>query len=106
MPYHHHTKSLKAYTIGFISCLVFTCIAFGAVQLKWFDVTLRFYILAILALMQLLIQSTCFLGLNTSKKGYWDLLPFIFVMMVITFLVGGSLWIMHNLNYNMVYPEI
>lgn len=95
-------KSLRAYIIGFASCLIFTLCAFGAVQFEWFDASHRYVALALLAVSQLFIQSVCFLGLNASKKGWWDLFPFLFVLMVITFLVGGSLWIMYNLNFNML----
>lgn len=95
-------KSFKAYMTGFILCLITTCLAFGIVQFEWFDVSHRYAMLALLAIAQLFIQSVCFLGLNTSKKGWWDLFPFLFVLMVIVFLVGGSLWIMYNLNFNML----
>jgi cytochrome o ubiquinol oxidase operon protein cyoD len=59
--------------------------------------------LSILAIMQLLVQCICFLRLNTSKTGRWNVLPFLFTIFIIAIFIGGSLWIMVNLNYNMVH---
>lgn len=96
------SKTLSAYLIGYILCLILTIMAFGIIALNIFDIKMTYILLATLAISQLVIQSICFLRLNTSKQGLWNLLPFIFMLMVIIFLVGGSLWIMYNLNYNML----
>lgn len=95
-------KTFKVYMIGLASSLLLTLAAFGVVAAKPDDETGGYLILSILAIIQLIVQSICFLRLNASPVGRWNLFPFLFTLMIITFLVGGSLWIMYNLNYNMV----
>lgn len=94
-------KTLSSYLLGFTLCVVLTILSFSLVQWKWLTGNLLFVALAVLALAQLLVQSVCFLRLNNSAEGRWKLLPFLFTMIILLVLVGGSLWIMYNLNYNM-----
>ena len=49
------------------------------------------------ALAQLIVQIFFFLHL-TAKR--WNLIIFLFTIFVVTIVVGGSLWIMYNLNNN------
>lgn len=95
-------KTLKAYLIGLLGSFILTLLAFGIVKTKmWSDTTL-YIVISALAIIQLIVQSICFLRLNASPRGQLNLLPFLFSLLIITILVGGSLWIMYNLNCNMV----
>jgi cytochrome o ubiquinol oxidase operon protein cyoD len=58
-------------------------------------------ILAALAVAQLFAQLVFFLHLNRESKPRWNLLVFLFMLMVLVIVVAGSLWIMNNLNYHM-----
>lgn len=96
-------KTLSAYVTGLVLCLILTFIAFGLVQQHamsdiWLDASL-----AGLAIIQLIVQCVFFLRLNTSEEGRWNLLPFLFAILIIGILAGGSLWIMANLNYYMMH---
>jgi len=44
----------------------------------------------------------CFLHMNTSSEDRWNLVAFVFTVLIIAILVVGSIWIMWNLNYNMM----
>lgn len=94
-------KTLGSYLLGFSLSLLLTVAAFAMVQWKWFSEIYLYLALSILALAQLLVQTLYFLRLNVSAEGRWNLLPFLFTLLVIVILAGGSLWIMYNLNYNM-----
>jgi cytochrome o ubiquinol oxidase subunit IV len=94
-------KTLSAYVLGFVLSLILTVLAFGCVQLKVLSDAGLYIALTVLALTQLFVQSVCFLRLNTSAEGRWNLLPFLFVILIVAFLVGGTLWIMYNLSYFM-----
>lgn len=96
-------KTFGAYTTGLLLCLVLTFIAFGLVQYHGMNTVALDASLAGLAILQLLVQCVCFLRLNMSKDGQWNMLPFLFALLIITILVGGSLWIMANLNYFMMH---
>jgi len=94
-------KTLCAYLWGFSLCVLLTLLSFALVQWQLLAGITLYLALAGLALTQLLVQVICFLGLNVSKEGQWNLLPFLFTLLIIIILAGGSLWIMYNLNYNM-----
>jgi cytochrome o ubiquinol oxidase operon protein cyoD len=94
-------KTLKAYLAGFFASLALTAIAFALVQLHFMTDGLLYLSLGVLAILQLIVQSICFLGLNQSAEGRWNLLPFLFTLLVIAILAGGSMWIMYHLNQNM-----
>lgn len=94
-------KTLSGYVIGFILSLILTLMAFGMVEMQLLSQSNLYISLSLLAITQLFVQSVCFLRLNASKEGRWNLLPFLFALLIIAILVGGSLWIMYNLNINM-----
>lgn len=96
-------KTLQSYLLGLALSFLLTVMAFGLVYFKLVDDTSLYVSLALLAIAQLFVQSICFLRLNSSKEGQWNLLPYLFTILIIAILVGGSLWIMYNLNYNMVH---
>lgn len=94
-------KTLEAYVIGFSLSVILTLMAFGVVIFKLLDTEYTYISLAALAITQLIVQSICFLSLNKSKAGQWNLLPFLFTILIIAILASGSFWIMYNLNFNM-----
>lgn len=104
-------KTLRAYIIGLVLALLLTFISFG---LAWMHVDKMnhahlfspgalMFVLMIFALIQLFVQVVCFLRLNGSKEGRWELMPFLFVLFVAFIIAGGSIWIMWSLNYNMMH---
>jgi cytochrome o ubiquinol oxidase operon protein cyoD len=118
MSTHHDTtpntrgiKTLKSYVSGLILSLVLTLLAFSLVALHLYAPaylyglsTLGVYLsVAVLAVIQLIVQVACFLRLNSSREGQWELMPFLFTLLIVAILVSGSLWIMLSLNYNMMH---
>jgi cytochrome o ubiquinol oxidase subunit IV len=103
---------LKGYIIGFISSIVLTTVAFLMVNdhltshHSQFPHALLIPLLAGLALIQFVVQMVFFLHLGTERRPRWKFLVFWFMLLVVLILVVGSLWIMDNLNYNMMMsPE-
>lgn len=96
-------KTFKSYVTGFILSIILTVFAFVLVKQRFMSDSSLYFSLALLAIMQLIVQSMCFLRLNSGVEGRWSLMPFLFAIFVIVILVGGSLWIMYNLNYNMMH---
>ena len=104
-------KTLKSYVTGLILSFVLTLLAFSLVALHLYAPaylyglsTLGVYLsVAVLAILQLIVQVACFLRLNASEEGKWELMPFLFTLLIAAILVAGSLWIMFSLNYNMMH---
>ncbi len=55
-----------------------------------------------LGIIQALIQLVLFLHVGVEEKPQWNLMTFLFMVLIVVILIGGSLWIMYNLNYNMM----
>lgn len=100
-------KTRNMYIIGFVSSVVLTVIAFGAVAshietnqtIPSHDIVVP--ILIALAVLQLIVQLVFFLHLGSESKPRLNLMAFLFMLLVVVIVVFGSLWIMQNLDYNM-----
>ena len=62
-------KTLASYIVGFLLCLVLTLIAFGLVEMRILTTAALYISLAALAIIQLFVQTICFL--NVSVFGIW-----------------------------------
>jgi len=108
-------KSFKAYLTGFIFSIVLTVIAFGLLHfhIKSGHVVppheLMVPLLILLAVAQLFIQLVFFLHLGQEEKPRWNSVAFAFAAFVVLVIVGGSLWIMNNIDHGQndlsgIYP--
>ena len=98
--HHGWNKSYKPLTLGYILSLLLTFASYRIVtklHLTSTELTLTVFGFAIL---QGLIQLVFFLHLGVESKPYWNLITFLFMVLIIVIVVGGSLWIMANLHYN------
>lgn len=99
---------LRGYVIGFLLSLALTLTAFVLVnnhvtsQHAVFSHAVLVPVLGLLAIMQFVVQSVFFLHVATERRPRWKLLGFLFMLLVVLILVVGSIWIMQNLNYNMM----
>ncbi len=97
-------KTLKSYLYGLGLSLLLTFSAFYLVGQHVLASRIHtIAVLVVLAIAQLFAQVTCFLRFNTSPEGRWNTMPFIFTIFIVVILVGGSMWIMWNLNYYMMH---
>ncbi|NNM60265.1 MAG: cytochrome o ubiquinol oxidase subunit IV [Legionellales bacterium] len=97
----HH--KLEMYLSGFVLSIILTLVAFFIVEKQLLPVYFRYLVVGLLAFIQAFIQVFYFVRSNTSRAdGLWNVMAFLFSIFVIIILVGGSMWIMYNLNYNMV----
>lgn len=106
------TKSaIIHYTIGFVLSLGLTLVAFmlvfqylGAHHDESSRDLITFTLVGF-AITQLAVQMVFFLHLGQEKRPRWNFIIFIFMLLTLGIIVFGSLWIMDNLNYNMMSPE-
>ena len=99
-----HSGSILTFSIiGFLLCVILTVAAYYIVQHHLMPPLHALTTIVILGVVQLLVQVIFFFRLNTkTASGKWDLVTFFFTILIIAIIVCGSLWIMYNLNYNMV----
>lgn len=99
-------SGIVSYVIGFVLAVVLTLLAYVIVVNHLASGFTLLATLMGLAAVQLLVQLVFFLHLGRNKKSRWNVASFYFMLMVLGIIVIGSLWIMSNLNYNMMMsPE-
>lgn len=97
--------TLNTYILGFVLSLLCTFVAFSTVvkHVQGGHVfpahEVMVPLLVALALAQLVVQLICFLHLGKETKPRWNLIVFSFALLIVTIVVGGSLWIMSHLMH-------
>lgn len=94
--------SYKPYVFGYVYSVLLTVEAYLLVTNEVFSGFTLIAVLLCLAFVQLVVQLVFFLHLGSESKPRWNLVAFLFMALVLLIVVIGSLWIMENLNYNMM----
>lgn len=94
--------SVKSYLIGFILSIILTVIPFAMVMNGTASHSTILAVVVGMAVIQVIVHLVYFLHMNTSSEERWNLLALLFTAMIIGIVVVGSLWIMYNLNINMM----
>lgn len=100
------TGNIRSYVTGYVLSLGLTGTAFALVHKHlatnhaFPTDTFMFWALSALALAQLFVQLIFFLHLDKESKPRWNSVVLAFAAIVVVILVGGSIWIMTNLNYH------
>jgi cytochrome o ubiquinol oxidase subunit IV len=94
------------YVAGFVGSVVLTLCAYllatrGTAKLGALEVSL-----ALLAISQFVVQMVLFLHVGEEHGPRWKLLAAAFMLGVVLILVGGSLWVMNNLNTRMTPQQM
>jgi cytochrome o ubiquinol oxidase operon protein cyoD len=96
--------TLATYVVGFMLSVLLTLLAFWLVGSHRISGTPALFAIFGLALIQFCVQVFCFLHIGEERKPRHKLTAFLFMILVVIILAGGSLWIMNNLNYHMLAP--
>lgn len=95
-----------SYVIGFVLSLVFTAIPYYMVVNKTVSGTALLTTILGFAVLQMLIQIFFFLHLGRGPKPLYNVVFFVSTVGIILIVVGGSIFIMDNLYYNMSPQEV
>ncbi|OZI22773.1 cytochrome o ubiquinol oxidase subunit IV [Bordetella genomosp. 7] len=104
---HHDSAAhgtLKSYLVGFGLSIILTLLSFGLVMADAVPQRLALPGIVVLCVVQLLVQLVYFLHMGTSPSQRDNLSVFVFSVFVIAIIVGGSAWVLHNMNANMMHP--
>ncbi|MCB5187609.1 cytochrome o ubiquinol oxidase subunit IV [Methylobacillus caricis] len=94
--------SVKTYVIGFILSVILTVIPFALVMYPTLAPGVILISILALAVVQIIVHLVYFLHMNSSSEQRWNVMAFIFTILIIAIVVIGSLWIMFHLNHNMM----
>jgi cytochrome o ubiquinol oxidase operon protein cyoD len=98
------SRSIATYSVGLAFALLLTATSFIVSQAHVLWEPGVSVGLAVLAIAQMGVHLVFFLHLNSGPERHNDVLALAFGLLIVTLVVGGSLWIMANLNANMM-PE-
>lgn len=100
--HHGWNASVKPVVLGFILSVVLTFAAYRittqAHLVEWELLTL----VIVLGSLQALIQLVFFLHVGLESRPRWNLLMFLLTVFLVAIIIGGSVWIMHNVNHNLM----
>lgn len=97
-----NNRTLISYAVGFLSSIGLTLFAFWVVTYHVLDGLSAVWMILALALVQCTIQLFFFLHLGSDTRPRWKFLSMIFMLVILTIVVVGSLWIMNSLNDRMM----
>lgn len=99
-------KRIQMYIVGGVGALLLTLTSFVLVMSHAINGLAGGAVILCLAAAQAVIQLYCFLHLGEEKKPYWKNLSFLFTMLTVLIIVGGSVWVVSRMNYHMMLtPE-
>ena len=84
--------SYGSYAIGFVLSVILTVIPFGMVMSGNFSRETALISMLVMGVVQIVVHLVCFLHMNTSSEGRWNLLAFLFTVLIIVMLVGLATW--------------
>ncbi|MDA8407204.1 MAG: cytochrome o ubiquinol oxidase subunit IV [Deltaproteobacteria bacterium] len=94
--------SLKSYGAGFVLSLILTAIPFALVMSGALPSSVTLAGIFSAGIVQILAHLHYFLHLDTSSAASWNVLALMFTLLIMALFVGGTIWIMYNLNYRMM----
>lgn len=96
----HSAGRYKSYVIGFVLSIVTTLLAYIFVVNELWSKDMLVYIVLAIAAVQLVVQMVFFLHLGRGSR--WKAVTFYFTLLTIGIIIVGTIWIMNNLDYNMM----
>ena len=98
----HTHGSYRSNTLGFMLSLVLTFVSFGLAMKGGLPESVAVTAIVIAAVVQIVAQMHFFLHLDASPSQRWNVMVLVYTVIIITFLVAGSLWIMYNTGIRMM----
>lgn len=101
-PREAYKRDLRGYQIGLTLAIILTVIPFGLVAWGGLAYHTAMVITAVLAVAQIVVHVHYFLHVDLSPEKRDDLHLILFSALLLIIMVGGTLWILENLQNQMV----
>ncbi|HUN98040.1 MAG TPA: cytochrome o ubiquinol oxidase subunit IV [Bradyrhizobium sp.] len=99
---HGQAITIKPYLVGIVLAMVLTAIPFGLVAAQVLAPVPAFAVIGVAAIVQVIVHLRYFLHLDLQPSSQNKLIALCFAIVMLFILVGGTLWIMFDLNYRMM----
>jgi cytochrome o ubiquinol oxidase operon protein cyoD len=94
--------SLKSYITGFVLSIALTLLSYVLVTQRILTGSKLLIAISTLATYQAITQLFLFLHLGQEQKPRWNLIVFVYMVIVLATILFGSLWVMNHLDYRMM----
>jgi cytochrome o ubiquinol oxidase operon protein cyoD len=94
--------SFGSYMTGFVLAVILTVAAFGLVMTGTLTGQNALFAIAGLAFVQIVVHLVFFLHMNSSSAQRWNVTAFAFTVLTAVIVIGGTLWVMHNVSMHMM----
>ena len=110
-PHHPHADphggaahgSRRGYWTGFLLSVALTAIPFAVVMGGVFsDTRVTAGLIMVAAMVQVVVHMVYFLHMNARSENGWTLMALLFTAVIVVIVIAGSLWVMYNMNVNMM----
>jgi cytochrome o ubiquinol oxidase subunit IV len=106
MKHEEHDLSYGKYIFGFVTSVALTLTAYVLVTKHGQAKSVVVALISVLAFLQFIVQMLFFLHIGEEKGPRWKQLVMWFMIGIVFIIVGGSVWIMNNLNYRMTPQQM
>lgn len=100
--HHGWNSSIKPLIIGFIFSAILVFAAYRIISHMHLKHNWLLCGVVGLGVLQIILQLIFFLHIGLESKPRWNITMLLFTFLLVAILVFGSLWIMQNLNYNLM----
>ena len=97
----HDEARYSSYVVGFVLSVITTLLAYFFVVNHVWPKDILVYVILGLAVVQLIVQLVFFLHVGRGSR--LNIATFYFALAIILIIGVGSVWIMQNLDYNMMH---
>ncbi|MDR3568279.1 MAG: cytochrome o ubiquinol oxidase subunit IV [Syntrophobacteraceae bacterium] len=94
--------TVKSYAAGFLLALLLTGASFALVMNRALSRPVTIVAIFGAAFVQSLVHIHYFLHLDMSSSSRWNVLALIFTVLIMAIFIGGTIWIMYDLNGRMM----
>ncbi|WP_109125632.1 cytochrome o ubiquinol oxidase subunit IV [Dyella sp. C11] len=101
---HADHGTTKSYIVGFVLSVALTLASFGVVMSGKVPHDLMMPGVIVFGVAQLIVQLKYFLHMGLSPAQRSNFAIMLFTLLILAIVVVGSLWVIHNMNANMMHP--
>ncbi|MEM8628670.1 MAG: cytochrome C oxidase subunit IV family protein [Chlamydiota bacterium] len=94
--------STKPPLLGCVASLILLYAGYRLDQVHLSSPTVIAYTILFLCVLQALLQFFFFLHIGLEARPKWNLYAFLFTTFIVILVVSGTIWIMQNLDYNLM----
>jgi cytochrome o ubiquinol oxidase operon protein cyoD len=94
--------SVGSYTVGFVLSVILTAVPFALIIMNVLPAATAIPVCVGIGVVQIIVHLIYFLHMNIASSRSWNMVAFVFTIVIVSILVGGSLWVMYHLDTNMM----